>query len=179
MCWNHKLFCEIIDYTYFVYKQLGSGLNPQSCLYFQGFGGSKLLNGCLIVWRSNLCLRGIQKFSRFKIYINTKISDFKIFLIMLFRQLNGGIWGRIAYKPVAYKKIRVNATPSNTYIRFYGLLTFFHRQIPSIPFWNKGIWTVNGGMRIKPLELENTTSWKETLTWMKFQFYPSGSLHFT
>ena len=28
------------------YKQLGSGL---SCLYFQGFRGSKLLNGCLVV----------------------------------------------------------------------------------------------------------------------------------
>ena len=31
------------------YKQLGSGLSTQSCLYFQGFRGSKLLNGCLVV----------------------------------------------------------------------------------------------------------------------------------
>ena len=30
------------------YKQLGSGLRPQSCLYFQGFRSSKLLNGCLV-----------------------------------------------------------------------------------------------------------------------------------
>ena len=31
------------------YKQLESGLSTQSCLYFQGFRGSKLLNGCLVV----------------------------------------------------------------------------------------------------------------------------------
>ena len=29
--------------------QLGSGLSPQNCLYFQGFWGSKLFNGCLVV----------------------------------------------------------------------------------------------------------------------------------
>ena len=33
----------------FFNKQLGSGLNPQSCLHVQGFRGSKLLNGCLVV----------------------------------------------------------------------------------------------------------------------------------
>ena len=43
----------------FSYKQLGSGLSPQSCLYLQGFWGPKLLNGCLVVWPSNLCLRRI------------------------------------------------------------------------------------------------------------------------
>ena len=31
------------------YKQLVLGLTPQSCLYFQGFQGSKLLNGGLVV----------------------------------------------------------------------------------------------------------------------------------
>ena len=36
-------------YTSFFYKQLGSGLSPQGCLYFQGFWDSKLLNGCLVV----------------------------------------------------------------------------------------------------------------------------------
>ena len=30
-------------------KQLGSGLSPQNYLYFQGFWGSKLFNGCLVV----------------------------------------------------------------------------------------------------------------------------------
>ena len=30
----------------FFYKQLGSGLSPESCWYFQGFWGSKLLNVC-------------------------------------------------------------------------------------------------------------------------------------
>ena len=42
------------------YTQLGSARIPQSCLFFQDFRGSKLLNGCLIVWPSNLCLLGIQ-----------------------------------------------------------------------------------------------------------------------
>ena len=56
-----------MSYTYFFYKQLGSGLSPQSCLYVQGFGGSKLLNGCFVVWPSNLCLQEIQQFRGFKI----------------------------------------------------------------------------------------------------------------
>ena len=38
------------------YMQLRSGLSPQSSLYFQGFQGSKLLNFCLVVLRSNLGL---------------------------------------------------------------------------------------------------------------------------
>ena len=33
---------------YVFYKQLRSGRTTQSCLYFQGFWGSKLLNGCLV-----------------------------------------------------------------------------------------------------------------------------------
>ena len=31
------------------YEQLGPGLSPQSCLCFQDFWGSKLINGCLVV----------------------------------------------------------------------------------------------------------------------------------
>ena len=31
-------------HLFFFYKQLGSDPSPQSCLYFQGFWGSKLLN---------------------------------------------------------------------------------------------------------------------------------------
>ena len=31
------------------YKQQGSGLCPQSCLQFQGYLDSKLLNGCLVI----------------------------------------------------------------------------------------------------------------------------------
>ena len=34
----------------FFYKQLRSGLSLKSCFYFQGFWGSKLLNGCLVFW---------------------------------------------------------------------------------------------------------------------------------
>ena len=41
------------------YKQLGSGLNPRSCLCFQGFRGPKLFNGYLEVWPSNPYLQGI------------------------------------------------------------------------------------------------------------------------
>ena len=33
----------------FLYKRLGSGFRPQSCLFFQVFQGSKLLNRCLVV----------------------------------------------------------------------------------------------------------------------------------
>ena len=50
-----------MKYTYSCCKQLGSGLSPQICLYFQGFWGSKLLNGCLVVSPSNLC----EKYSNF------------------------------------------------------------------------------------------------------------------
>ena len=49
--------------------KLGSGLSPQSCIYLQSVHGSKLLNGCLVVWPSNLFLRGIQQLSGFKIAI--------------------------------------------------------------------------------------------------------------
>ena len=42
-------FRYIGPYTYFFYKQLGSGLSLQSCLYFQGFWGLQLRNGCLVV----------------------------------------------------------------------------------------------------------------------------------
>ena len=42
-----NLYAE--QYTLIFYKQLGSGLSPESCLYFQGFRGSKLLNGCLVL----------------------------------------------------------------------------------------------------------------------------------
>ena len=58
--WFHKNG-KTISYTYtFVYKQVGSGPSPQSCLYFQGFWGSKLFNGCLVVWPSHICLGEIQ-----------------------------------------------------------------------------------------------------------------------
>ena len=54
---------------HFFCKQLRSGLSPQNCLYFQGFWGTKLLNGCFVVWPSTLCLREMQYFSGFKIDI--------------------------------------------------------------------------------------------------------------
>ena len=67
----------ILQYTYCFYKQLGS----------EGFLGLTFLNGCLVVWRSNLC----EEYSSFQ---NSKpilmISNFKIFLTMLLRQVNFG-----------------------------------------------------------------------------------------
>ena len=57
----------LVQLHFLFYKQLGSGLMPQSCLYFQGFQGSKLLSSCLVVWSSNLYLQGIQQISGFKI----------------------------------------------------------------------------------------------------------------
>ena len=72
----------------FFYKQLRSGLSLKSCFYFQGFWGSKLLNGCFVVWPSNLCLRGIQFFQYSKSML--MISDFKIFPTMLLKQFDFG-----------------------------------------------------------------------------------------
>ena len=67
-------YCTLILHSFF-YKQLGSGFSPQSCLYFPSFRGSKLLNGCLVFWPSKLCVRGIQKFTEYKIYIY-ELSNF-------------------------------------------------------------------------------------------------------
>ena len=39
----------IINVYPFFDKQLGSDLSPQNCLYFQGFRGLKLFNGCFVV----------------------------------------------------------------------------------------------------------------------------------
>ena len=63
---NEKILRKIDT---FFYKQLGWGLNPQSCLYFQGLWGSKLLAVCLVVWPSNLYLGAIPEFSAFYIDI--------------------------------------------------------------------------------------------------------------
>ena len=41
-----KLFC----------KHLELGLSSQNCLYFQGFWGPNLLNGCLVVWPTQRAL---------------------------------------------------------------------------------------------------------------------------
>ena len=68
-CWN--LIQNV--HLFFFNEQLVSNL--QSCLYFQGFWGAKLLHSCLVVWPSNLCLRGVKYFSGFKTYI----FGFKIF----------------------------------------------------------------------------------------------------
>ena len=59
---NHnasEIIITLFLYTYFSYKQLGSDHIPQSWLYFQGFWGSKILNGSLVVLPSHLCLREI------------------------------------------------------------------------------------------------------------------------
>ena len=45
-----QVFFSQFCYTLiFIYKQLGSGVSPQSCLYFQGFMGSKLFNVSLAI----------------------------------------------------------------------------------------------------------------------------------
>ena len=53
--WLHVLTLDWDSYRHagavhlFFYKQLGPGITPQSCLYFEVVWGSKLLNGCLVV----------------------------------------------------------------------------------------------------------------------------------
>ena len=89
--WNKPLLIKTFNdnYTYYFYKQLGSSLSPQSYLYFKGFWGSKLCNGCLVVWSNKLCLRGMQKFSGLKLIFI--FSDFKSFPVVLLSQLNCGL----------------------------------------------------------------------------------------
>ena len=55
-----KAFKTLHYDIHFFHKQLESDLIPQSCLYFQGFQGSKLLIGCLVVCSRNLCPRRTQ-----------------------------------------------------------------------------------------------------------------------
>ena len=65
-------FSKSIDlgsHTFYFHKQVESGLSPQSCSYFQGCQDSKLLNDCLVLWPSNLCLWRRQWFPGFKIDI--------------------------------------------------------------------------------------------------------------
>ena len=61
-----------------LYKKLGSGLSPQSCLYFQGFWGSKLLNGCLVVWPSKHVYEEYSNFqySKWSVILNFLSSAF-------------------------------------------------------------------------------------------------------
>ena len=56
------LYIYIYIYIYLFYKQLRSDLSPQSqsFSYFQGFWGSDLDSGSLVVWPCNLCPRGIH-----------------------------------------------------------------------------------------------------------------------
>ena len=54
---------------YFFYKQLGSGLNRQSCLYFQGFRGSKLLNGYLVFDQATCVCEECNNFPWFELNI--------------------------------------------------------------------------------------------------------------
>ena len=86
-----RFHCEVTLWskkTYILfYKQLGSGLSPQSCLYFQGFWSSELLNDCLVVWPSILSLPGIQLFLK-SIFL---ISDFLNFPNNALKQLNFGV----------------------------------------------------------------------------------------
>ena len=51
---------SLITLFFFLCEQLESGLSPQSCLYFRGFWGSQLLNGCFVVLPDNqFAIRGL------------------------------------------------------------------------------------------------------------------------
>ena len=79
---HHKLIGLILH----LFLIIWSDLNPRSCLYFQGFWGSTLLNGCLVVWPNNLwgvwpnVCEECNNFQDSKLIF--MISDFKIFPIM-------------------------------------------------------------------------------------------------
>ena len=71
---------------HFFYKQLRSGLSSHSCLYIQGFRGKSLLNGCQQF--DHVC----EEYNNFhdsnSIFM---INDFKVFSMMLLRQLSFGV----------------------------------------------------------------------------------------
>ena len=62
VCIKLKYTLISLDMHLFLYKQLGSGFSPQSCLCFQGFWRSKLLNGCLVVTKSKVSTRNTSIF---------------------------------------------------------------------------------------------------------------------
>ena len=74
----------------FFYKQLGSGLSPQSSLYFKVFG----TQSCLMVAQQFEQVTYVYK--KYNNFQDSKsifmISDFKTFPIMLLRQLNLGVF---------------------------------------------------------------------------------------
>ena len=91
--WSVFLFSLItlffLFFFFFFCKQLESGLSLQCCFYFHGIRGSKLLNGCFVVLPSNLYLGKLNNVQDSKSIF--MISDFKIFPIILLRQLNFGV----------------------------------------------------------------------------------------
>ena len=91
------LWCRFFlsKYTFF-YKQLESGISPQSCSYLQSSWCAKLINCCLVVWPSNLCKSSlICSFCYCLVREGWALKVAKQFAIR---------W-LVAYKPVAYKKV--------------------------------------------------------------------------
>ena len=93
------------------------GLNPQSCLYFQGFQGSELFNDCLVLCPSDPFLRflgfkiGIYEFRCiFGLTAILRLLEGKTpfffnmqFLLLLSKRgLNPLVARLVAYKLVAY-----------------------------------------------------------------------------
>ena len=80
---------QFINTLTFFYKQLGSGFSPESCLYFQVFG----VQSCLMIaqW-FDLVTYAFEECNNLQdsksIFM---ICDFRIFPIMLLRQLNFGV----------------------------------------------------------------------------------------
>ena len=72
----------------YIYKQLGSTLNPQSCLYFQGFDIFKLLIVAELFHQETYVYEEYSNFQDSKSMF--MVSDFKILPKMLSRHLNFG-----------------------------------------------------------------------------------------
>ena len=71
-------FSQIFAMHLFLFiNNYGQASALEVALCFPDFLGSKLLNGCLVVWPSNLCLQGIQQFQDSK--STFIIGDYKIF----------------------------------------------------------------------------------------------------
>ena len=85
---KYKLVLNLLGITLIFYKQLGSGPGPQSCLYFQGFWAQSYF---MVDQQFDQVTFAGKEYNNFEDSKSVfMISDFRIFPIMLWKQLSFG-----------------------------------------------------------------------------------------
>ena len=77
--WTYTLYlpeCQGTEWLWVWVPLQSLKLRPQSCLYFQGFWGSKLFNGCLAAWPNNLSARNAIIFKTQNWYLWSVVLNF-------------------------------------------------------------------------------------------------------